>query len=89
LRRCTNPTHVICSMFHLVLHIFSHCIAIDLLDDSDEEKEANKDKLLACVLIVAFLDDLDDETSIAGNSVLQFIIVQELAHWSPERSSFY
>jgi len=37
---------------------------------------------------IAFLDDLDDETSFAGNSVLQDIIVQELAHWSLQRSSF-
>jgi len=37
---------------------------------------------------IAFLDDLDDETSIAGNSVLQDIIVQELAKQSLERSSF-
>jgi len=37
---------------------------------------------------IAFLDDSDDETTIAGISVLQYIIVQELAHKSLERSSF-
>jgi len=38
--------------------------------------------------LIAYPDDLDDKTSIAGNSVLQDIIVQELAHWSLERLSF-
>jgi len=37
---------------------------------------------------IAFLDDSDDETSIAGNYVPQDIIVHELARWSLERSSF-
>ena len=37
---------------------------------------------------IAFLDDSNDETSIAGYSVLHDIVVQELAHWSLERSSF-
>ena len=37
---------------------------------------------------IAFLDDLDDETSIAGNSVRQDIIIQDLARGSVERSSF-
>jgi len=39
-------------------------------------------------MVIAFLDDSDDETSFSGNSVLYDIIVQELAHQSLERSSF-
>jgi len=37
---------------------------IDLLDDSDEEKEAKKDFILACVLVGEYLSEKNRKASI-------------------------
>ena len=61
--------------------------AIDLLDDSDEEKSSKQDFILACVLVSEYLNEkkkdqhFTSEKGLSGKNTLKSCLWKDLRHF--------